>query len=299
MKLKAVKTNNSMTLDEIIKILGDAGCENPRGEAYILAEHFCGVPRSHLVLMKDSPLESEKLSEAVAKRASHVPLQYIIGKWSFMNEVYEVTPDVLIPRPDTEILVEYGISNIKKGGVFADLCTGSGCVAVSALAARDDLTCAAVEKYPSALNVAKRNAAANGVDGRITFFEADVTEDFLPPDMMFDAVLTNPPYVTPEEYETLSPEVKAEPRHALTDGVSGLSIIEKIIEIYPRHLKDDAFIAIEMGAEQGDALRALAAGHNLSAEILKDYSGRERVAVLRTAQTARKADIRYSKGEGK
>lgn len=270
-----------MTLYEIEKRLEAAGCPDPKGESYLLAEHFCKIPKSLLVTRKNSSLECPELELAVSRREAREPLQYIIGEWFFMNECYEVNKNVLIPRPDTEILVEYGINNIAKNGIFADLCAGSGCVGISTLAARDDLFCISAELFEDTLEVAKRNAKRNKVAERTEFFKADVTVDFLPEDRLFDAVLANPPYVTLDEYESLEKEVKNEPRAALTDEGDGLFVIRKIIEIYPSHLKENGFIAIEIGASQGETLRTIAKEHGLTCQILKDYSGKDRVAVLK------------------
>ena len=185
---------------------------------------------------------------------------------------------MLIPRQDTEILVEWAIKNIPRGGCFADLCTGSGCIAVSTLAARSDLTCVAVEKYPEALEVAKRNAERNGVSDRIDFVLSDVLTDDAPAER-FDAVLSNPPYVTAGEYETLEKELYFEPRHALTDGADGLTFYRRIFDVYPARLKEGGAIALEIGAAQAEAVAAIARFAGMKTNILKDYSGNDRVAV--------------------
>lgn len=276
-----------MTLKEIELRLAEAGCDSPREDACILAEHFLKVSRASLILMTGELPSSRELEMAVERRASREPLQYILGKWYFMNECYEVDPTVLIPRPDTEILVEYGINNIPKGGHFADLCTGSGCVAVSTLAARNDTTCIAVEKFENTLNTARRNARLNGVSDRLEFVLGDVTLPIFDKDKKFDAILTNPPYVTTSEYSSLEKEVYSEPRAALTDEGDGLSIIGKIIEIYKHHLKNDGFIAIEIGCNQGVAVSAIAEENGFFCEILKDYSARDRVCVLRLNKNLR------------
>ncbi|MBE6562784.1 MAG: peptide chain release factor N(5)-glutamine methyltransferase [Ruminococcaceae bacterium] len=268
-----------MTVKEIERRLREAGIENAPGEAMLIAEHFSGIPRSRLLIMKDEELKAEGLSEAVTRREEREPLQYILGEWAFMNEVYEVNPSTLVPREDTEILVTYGIENIPKNGVFLDLCAGSGCVGISTLAARGDLSCISVELYPETLETAKRNAARNGVSDRIKFLLADVTKEIFGEEGIFDAVLTNPPYVTAEEWEDLEEDVKKEPKAALTDGADGLSIIRSILEIYPSHIREGGFIAIEMGAYQGNAVTEIAKENGLSCRILKDYSGKDRVAL--------------------
>ena len=270
-----------MTVKEIENRLKAACIENASGEAMLFAEHFTGIPRARLLIMKNEELSAEGLSEAVARREGKEPLQYILGEWAFMNEVYEVNPSTLVPREDTEILVTYGIENIPKGGVFLDLCAGSGCVGISTLAARNDLSCISVELYSETLETAKRNAVRNGVSDRIKFLHGDVTSEIFGKEEIFDAVLTNPPYVTAEEWETLEEDVKKEPKAALTDGSDGLSIIRKILEIYPSHIKDGGFIAIEMGAYQGKAVSEIAEKQGLSCNILKDYSGKDRVALCK------------------
>jgi len=252
-----------MTLRELENRLHAAGIENYRGEAKILAESF----------------SEDALDGAASRRISGEPLQYIIGKWYFMNEVYEVSPAVLIPRQDTECLVEWAIKNIPHGARIADLCTGSGCIAVSTLAARRDLTCVAVEKYPDALDVAKRNASLNGVSDRIEFVEADVLKEQIAGE--FDAILSNPPYVTAEEYKALDKELYFEPPHSLTDGADGLTFYRTIFEKYPAHMKRGGVIALEIGANQAKDVETISASRGFSAQIIKDYSGNDRVAVCK------------------
>ncbi len=268
-----------MTIRETENRLRAAGIENAAGEALLLWEHFTGVPRSRLIIMKDEERECKELEAAISRREGFEPLQYILGEWSFMRETYEVNPSTLVPREDTEILVSYAIENVARNGVFADLCAGSGCVGISTLAAREDLSCVSVELYGETLETAKRNAKRNGVDDRLSFVQADVTTPCFPKETLFDAVLSNPPYVTAQEWETLAEDVKKEPRAALTDGGDGLSVIRKILEIYPKHLKGGGFIAIEMGAEQGAAVSEIARDNGLSCRILKDFSGKDRVAL--------------------
>lgn len=268
-----------MTVKETENRLKKAGIENAAGEALLLWEHFSGIPRSRLIIMKNEDREIPSLEEALRRREAHEPLQYILGEWSFMKETYEVNPSTLVPREDTELLVSYAIENTVNGGKILDLCAGSGCVGISTLAARRDLSCVAVELYGETLETAKRNAKRNGVEDRISFIKADVTMPCLPKGELFDAVLSNPPYVTADEWETLADDVKKEPKAALTDGGDGLSIIRKIIEIYPSHLKEGGFVAIEMGASQGEAVSGIAEENGLSCRILKDYSGKDRVAL--------------------
>lgn len=141
-----------MTLSQIKKRLEEAGIENAAGEARMLSERF-------------SPAE---LPEKVALRASHYPLQYILGEWGFWRETYEVNPSCLVPRSDTETLVEAAVGELPPGARFLDLCTGSGCVAVSTLASRPDTTAVAVDLFEDTLALATRNAEKNGVLSRVS-----------------------------------------------------------------------------------------------------------------------------------
>ena len=267
-----------MTRGELEKRLRDAGVADFADEARILAEAFCKVDGAHYVICSD--FGGEALEAALCRRESGEPLQYIIGKWGFMNEVYEGSPAVLIPRQDTEVLVEWAIENLPRGARFLDLCTGSGCIAVSTLAARDDLTAVAADKYADALEVARRNAKINGVAGRVEFVNCDVITDGAIRGE-FDAVISNPPYVTKSEYAALGRELYFEPRHALTDGADGLTFYRRIAEVYGGALLPHGVIAFEIGATQAEEIGVIARRRGMSAEIVKDLAGRDRVAILR------------------
>ncbi|MBQ7715426.1 MAG: peptide chain release factor N(5)-glutamine methyltransferase [Clostridia bacterium] len=268
-----------MTLRELERALRDAGIENWRAEAAYLAEHFCGVPYERSVFAKDEELSGDGLEAALERRIAREPLQYILGEWKLMNETYKVSPGVLIPRQDTEVLVEWAIANAPFGGHIADLCTGSGCIAISTLAARRDLDCVAVDKYADVLEIAKQNAVFNGVSDRIAFEACDVLEGL--PDGSFDAILCNPPYVADAECETLAPELSYEPRRALCGGEDGLDFYRSIIPGCTKILKENGIAAFEIGSSQAGAVSSIAAAHGFDAEIVKDLSGNDRVAVCK------------------
>lgn len=266
-----------MTLIQAAKKLEAAGVPDARFDAAELICHFEKVSRAAAMT---GDFSSASLTAALERRAGGEPLQYILGEWDFMGYTFKVNPECLIPRFDTEVLCTYLIENLPGGGTFADLCTGTGCIAVAALLRRPDINHAdAVELYPETVKTARENAYLLGVADRVSIIEADVTEDCLTG--QYDMIVSNPPYVTAEEMKTLSREVRHEPERALTDGGDGLAIIRKIVEIYPAHLKDGGALAIEIGHKQGNALRHLAAQHGLTCEILKDTGDRDRVAVLR------------------
>lgn len=265
-----------MTFSEIVKKLREGGVESPEFEAAELISHFEGISKA---MARMGIYSSPALREGIEKRISGTALQYILGEWDFMGHTFKVTPDCLIPRADTELLCAYLIENAPKNAVVADLCTGSGCIAIAALLERPDIRAVAVELYPETLEIARENAGLNGVSDRIEFILGDVTKDVL--SGAFDMIVSNPPYVTLSEMKTLTREVLGEPRHALTDEGDGLSIIRKIIEIYPSHLKENAPLAIEFGWKQGAEVTRIAERCGLESEILLDIEGRDRVIVIK------------------
>ncbi len=235
--------------------------------------------------MKLTRLEESLLSEkfpdessynnAVSRLEHGEPLAYIIGEWYFYDETYKVSPDCLIPRPETEHLVEWLIKNLPINGRFLDLCTGSGCIAISTLAHRPDLTAVAVDVSDKALDIAKENALSNGVSERISFICADILVDSPIGDQKFDGVVSNPPYIKSDVIETLTVQVKNEPKLALDGGEDGLDFYRIIFEKYVKNVKPGGAVICEIGYDQGMALKEL-----YGCEILKDYSGHDRIALM-------------------
>lgn len=269
--MKTMKT----TLKMVIQRLKDAGIEDAAFEAAELAAAATGRSKASLMT---GEFEFEEIEEYVRRRIGGEPLQYILGQWEFMGCPLKVSSDCLIPRADTELIASLAIDALPQGGRFADLCTGSGCIAAALLVHRRDIRGTAVELYKDTLNIAAENIRLNGVSERLEIVCADVREDCLSGE--YDVIVSNPPYVTKDEMKLLSPEVQREPRHALTDGGDGLSIIRKIVEIYPSHLKTDGRLFIEIGWQQGDALRRITAERELCCNIIKDAAGRDRVAEI-------------------
>ena len=267
-----------MTLAEAIKILSDAGVDNPRYDARELFSRIGKIPISELV----SPLAecgSAELISAIERRKNREPLQYIIGEVDFYHEVYKVSSDCLIPRQDTEILVDYAVKNIPDGKCFLDLCTGSGCIAVSTLKNTKNTRATALDISKGALALAKHNAEKNGVCERIEFVCADAKSCAI--DGEFFAILSNPPYVTETAYKALEPELYFEPDIAFVGGASGLDFYEKILALYNKKISPDGFFAFEIGYDQGESLKSLASSYGMRCDIIKDYSGLDRVAILR------------------
>lgn len=280
-----------MTFKELEETLSAAGIENSAQEAALLLTRFCGLAPSALPYSKDIDFDSEALTDAVGKRLARYPLQYILGKWSFFGLNFKVDESCLVPRPDTEILVEETIARLREKGIekakIADICTGSGCVAISVLSQLPHATAIATDIFDETLALARENAEANNVSERFFAFISDakskelavtdVRSEFLPP---YDVIVSNPPYIEAGEIENLSAEVRCEPLAALDGGEDGLDFYRAIVNNYKKHLTHDGFFAFEIGYNQAEALAEIAEKNNMKCEIKKDYGGCDRVAVL-------------------
>ncbi len=270
-----------MTYNEICMALASAEIENNRGEASMLICHFCGVNQAELLMRRDEDFDSEELHNAVIRRCSHYPLQYILGYWQFCNETYRVTEDTLIPRQDTEKLVELAVKLLPEAARFIDLCTGSGCVAISTLAARTDCRAVAVDLFEKTLEIARENAEQNNVGDRLGFIARDVlAPDFMEELGKFDCIISNPPYIETRHIELLDEELSFEPEAALDGGDDGLDFYRAIIGGYGKYLKDGGTMLFEIGCDQAKAVSTIAASHGFRCEVYKDYSGNDRVAYL-------------------
>ena len=248
---------------EIKERLLAAGVENAVWETQLLCEKFSG----------------EALENAVRKRAEHYPLQYILGEWGFWRECYEVSEHCLVPRPDTEHLVEQAISHLPKNAVFLDLCTGSGCVAISTLCSRPDTSAVAVDLFEQTLALASRNAVRNGVEACVEFRLADVLAG-CDEENKYDAILSNPPYIRADVMPTLATEVKHEPAAALCGGEDGLDFYRAILTKWRKALKRGGFFLFEIGYDQAEDLKKLAASRGLAATVFRDFGGNDRVVLL-------------------
>lgn len=267
-----------MRLSEARARLSAAGIENAAHEARELFMHFGGFKAAEL-FASDPCCDAPMLSSAVERRVRREPLQYIIGRVFFFDEVYRVSPDCLIPRPDTELLVEIAVKKLPAGAHFADFCTGSGCIAISTLAHRADATALAVDISRAALSLAEENARANGVENRLTLCAADLLTATL--DGEFDAILCNPPYIRTDVMDRLAPELSHEPRIALCGGEDGLIFYRRVLDAYTDRLRTGGFFLFEIGYDQAEELCALARKHHREIEIFKDLGGNDRVALIR------------------
>jgi release factor glutamine methyltransferase len=186
---------------------------------------------------------------------------------------------VLIPRADTETLVDFAVKNLPEGALFLDLCTGSGCVAISTLKNTAHTRAVAVDLSEGALEIARENAERNGVSDRIEFILGDAKGEIETGEIF--ALLSNPPYVADEVYEGLEGEIFHEPKMAFVGGSDGGDFYRAITPIYRDKIANDGFIAYEIGYDQAELLREIAKDNSMSCEIIKDLGGNDRVAILR------------------
>ncbi|MCL2882561.1 MAG: peptide chain release factor N(5)-glutamine methyltransferase [Coriobacteriia bacterium] len=267
------------------------GDEHARHSAEWLLEAATGLSRLELYTHFDQPLtpdERTHLRDGVARRGAGEPLQYITGIAYFRHLALAVTPAVLIPRPETEVLVDLALQELTEDKPEAsepkilDLCTGSGCIAL-ALTCEAGVSVTATDLSAEALAVARNNAESLGYADRLDLRQGDLFEA-LGPDERFDLIVSNPPYVPESERATMPPEVADfEPAVALFSGVEGLDVFRRIIEDAPRHLAANGVIIMELHA--GNATRAAQEAVKLeryeAIDVLPDLAGRERFVRLR------------------
>lgn len=265
------------------------GIESPRLDAEVLLSHVLQKERIYLYVHFDEPLNKDELAfykECVKKRSQKIPIAYIIGKREFMGLDFMVTQATLIPRPDTEILVEESIGRLRnfEGSNIriADLGTGSGAICLSVLDNISNATAIAVDISADALEVARRNAEAIGVADRVEFVQGDMIEAISGMEP-FDAIVSNPPYIKSGDIPTLAPDVRCyEPVSALDGGTDGMDFYRRLVSSGPKFLNGGGFLAVEMGIGQVDGIRAMAHCNPAwkSFDIIKDLAGIDRCAVL-------------------
>jgi release factor glutamine methyltransferase len=259
------------------------GVDAPRLTTEVLLAHALKTTRVRLYVDLDRPLEKTELATfraLIERRMAGEPTQYLTGVREFYNRPFKVDPRVLIPRPETELLVEAALHKLPKDGpgLALDVCTGSGCIAISLAAERPQATVVATDLSEDACALARENAQALGVAERLTVLQGNLYAP-LPLDARFDVVASNPPYIATAEIPTLSAEVRREPHMALDGGPDGLVLIRKVIAGARRVLKPGGLLAMEIGETQGDAVKALlqAAGY-ADARVEKDLERRDRLA---------------------
>jgi release factor glutamine methyltransferase len=249
--------------------LAAAGCDTPRLDAELLLASVLGVGRERLILDRDAPL-TVSVEQLLARREAREPVAYILGRKQFRRLTLEVDPRVLIPRPETELLVELGLE-LAAGSRVADVGTGSGAVALALKDERPDLVVRGFDVSPGAIDVARRNAARLGLD--VEFDTRDLIDE-----QPYDAVLANLPYV--REGASLAPEIELyEPRLALFAGEDGLGLIRRLIAVAAGRT---GLLALELDPSQAEAVASMLREAGMApVEIRRDLAGRERVVVGR------------------
>ena len=279
-----------MNISEAIKqaeqALTKGNIESARLEAEILLANALKVDRIYLYVHSDEILtesQSKLYNDFIQRRLSHEPTDYIIGHREFMGLDFIVNENVLIPRPDTEILVETVIERLKDidGTInIVDVGTGSGAIAISLAKFLHNAKVDAVDISEAALNIAKLNANNNDLADKVKFHQGDL---FVPiSDNRYNAIVSNPPYIPSAVIDTLEPEVaKYEPKIALDGGNDGLNFYRRLIDESPAFLVDGGFLAVEIGYDQAQTVAELAKKHFNQVEVIKDLSQNDRVVVAK------------------
>lgn len=269
-------------LASVTERLRAGGIPEPESDAWILFSYVTGIDRTHYLLEQTRPAtedEITRLEVAVQTRLTRVPVQHITGEQEFYGLTFRVTPDVLIPRYDTEVLVDLVLSENPKAERFLDLCTGSGCIAVSLMKSGQFAFGEATDISCAALDVAADNASRNGVT--LTFSEGDLWDAV--GDQTYDVIVSNPPYIAESERPTLMPEVEQhEPGLALFAEHDGLAFYERIAREACGHLIPGGRLYVEIGATQGEPVSKLFENCGLTeVRVTKDLAGLDRVVSAR------------------
>lgn len=261
--------------------------ESPRFEAELLLASALGLRRIDLYLRHEQPLNDAELQQFrgfVERRRRHEPVAYILGLRAFYNRDFLVDARVLVPRPETEGVVDAALEALAKESEaparVLDLCTGSGCIAVTLAAERPRSTVWAVDLSPGALAVASENAAKHGVSSRVVLCEGDLFGP-LDPGLRFDVIVSNPPYIPHAVMAELMPDVRDhEPHLALDGGDDGLDLVRRVVAEAPGWLSPGGRLVVEFHYDQGPAVKALAESAGFaSVKIVRDFGGHDRLVV--------------------
>jgi release factor glutamine methyltransferase len=261
------------------------GIDSPRLTAEVLLAHALSCDRVRLYLDFDKPLGEEELSafrELVRRRAEREPTAYLIGEKEFYGRPFRVDARALVPRPETELVLEAALGALPADGRALDLCTGSGVLGVTLALERPGSQVVATDLASEVLELARDSAARLGA-GNVAFLAGDLY-DPVAPDQRFDVIVSNPPYVPRGELDTLPPEVRREPRLALDGGEDGLAISRRIVAGAPARLRPGGALVLEMHESHLDALPAICLDSGFArAEARRDLAGLPRLVVAHMA----------------
>lgn len=274
-----------MNIEELTKEttlkLKKAGISNSRLDAEILISYILKIERYKLIVDKDKPVSEENYNEIqklVERRFNREPVAYIVGEKEFYSIKFKVTPDVLIPRPETELLVDLAIYYAPPNSEILDLCAGSGAIAIALKYNRTDLKITASDISEKALLIAKENEKNNLEENSINFIHSDLFDKIK--NNKFDLIVTNPPYVDPQKKEILAKELTFEPQSAIYAENNGKKIIIEIIKNSKEYLKKTGKIIMEISEDMKEFINEIAQEYGFKASIINDYAKMPRVAVF-------------------
>ena len=285
------------TLGEAIaesrRVLGQAGIESAEQEAWWIVQHVLRLSAHHVVIDRDRLLASTELADVkglIQRRVGREPLQYILGTQEFCGLEFHVNPAVLIPRPETELLVEYVAHRIssEQPATIVDVCTGSGCIAVAIARQRPRARLIATDLSSRSLDVARQNAARHSVGERMIWLEGNLLGALAGQRLegQVDIIVSNPPYIAEADWATLQPEVRLfEPRGALIAGPQGTELHERLLREAGRYLSPGGALILEIGAGQARAIRQIVeqiSGYRFH-RLVYDAAGLERVVIVERA----------------
>ncbi|HEX6826673.1 MAG TPA: peptide chain release factor N(5)-glutamine methyltransferase [Nitrospiraceae bacterium] len=296
---RIVQPASQATLGEVLvetrRLLEQAGIESAGQEACWIVEHVLRLPAHRVVADRDRLLSHAQLVAArglVERRVSREPLQYILGTQEFCGLEFDVNPAVLIPRPETELLVEYAAQRIpvERQATIVDVCTGSGCIAVTIARLRPRARLIATDLSNTSLDVARHNAARHAVGEHITWLEGDLLGPLAGQELegCIDIIVSNPPYIAEADWATLQPEVNLfEPRDALVPGPQGTELHERLLQEAGHYLSPGGALIMEIGAGQARAIRRIVdqiSGYRFH-QLVYDAAGLERVVIVERVGT--------------
>ena len=267
-------------------VLKESGIDTARLDAELLLGSVIEKNRVYLITHKEEEVNSEnekKYFDLIEKRRNKMPVKYILNKCEFMGIDFHVEEGVLIPRDDTEILVEEVLKNISENEEkqLCDLCCGSGAIGISLAHFRQNIEVDLIDYYPIPEKVSLINIKKNNLENRVSFIKSDLLEKSIENNKMYDIIVSNPPYIEEKEIDTLMEDVKNyEPHTALNGGADGLDFYRKIIVQSQKVLKNDGILAFEIGYNQGEAVKSLMNEYNFkSVKVIKDFASLDRIVI--------------------